>query len=400
MAKHLDVEIYPEDGWTDAKIEEILQSKKSVKQYAYILHDLDVDEDGNLKKPHYHVYMNFGNTNVQYEHVAKWFNTRPSMVQKIKSNKLRTLQYYLHQNEPNKHHYPMENLHSNFDVAAFFATETQKASLNKIIEQCADGTITPYNYEAYIDPLIYAKHGQRISRAWEYADHARTKAANGQRNCTIIWAYGKSGAGKTTVCRLYAEKLGLAVYLTATGADPLSHYCGQPAVILDDLRADTFTYDALLKTLDPHYSAPVHSRYRDKILQCSYIFITTIEHPREFVTRYKLSGKDSAEQLYRRINEIWKVTEDTIEAEKYDLSQKRFSKLYTVKNPTRFYHYWTKDPDTKDCSVNIFGQIAADYKYQLEMSDFVKQTILIGDAHAKEFFKNIDDGDDDEELPF
>lgn len=37
MPKHLDIELYPEDGWTDAKIEEVAQSKKSVKQYAYIL---------------------------------------------------------------------------------------------------------------------------------------------------------------------------------------------------------------------------------------------------------------------------------------------------------------------------------------------------------------------------
>lgn len=108
-----------------------------------------MDEDGSLKKPHYHVYLNFGDANVQYEHAAKWFNTRPSMVQKIKSSKLLALQYYLHMNQPDKHHYPMETLRANFDVAAFLASESQKASVNKLLAQCADGTITPYNYEAY-----------------------------------------------------------------------------------------------------------------------------------------------------------------------------------------------------------------------------------------------------------
>lgn len=391
MPKHLDIELYPEDGWTDAKIEEVAQSKKSVKQYAYILHDRDMDEDGNLKKPHYHVYLNFGDANVQYEHAAKWFDTRPSMVQKIKSNKLLTLQYYLHMNQPDKHHYPTEALRANFDVAAFLAAESQKASVNKLLAQCADGTITPYNYEAYIDPVIYAKHGQKIARAWDFAEHTQAKAANGQRECTVIWAYGRSGVGKTTACRLYAEKIELPVYMSATGTDPLSHYCGQPALILDDLRSTTFPYDALLKMLDPHYSAPAHSRYRNKTLLCSHIFITTVEHPCDFVMKYRLSANDSAEQLYRRISEVWKVSKDTIEAEKYDLEKKGFFPLYSTENPVRFLEEDScVDPRTRVNSVNIFHQIAADYKRQmeLELPDHSQQTAA------------VEEDDSDGELPF
>lgn len=88
---------------------------------------------------------------------------------------------------------------------------------------------------------------------------------------------------------------------------------------MDDLRSDTFSYEELLKILDPHYNAPVHSRYRDKVLRCDRIFITTVEHPREFVSRYKLSANDSAEQLYRRLDEVWEVTAAAVRAEKYDL---------------------------------------------------------------------------------
>ena len=52
MAKHLEIVLYAEDGWNDGKIESVVQSKQSVKQYAYILHDKDLDDDGQLKKPH------------------------------------------------------------------------------------------------------------------------------------------------------------------------------------------------------------------------------------------------------------------------------------------------------------------------------------------------------------
>ena len=331
MAKHLEIVLYAEDGWNDGKIETVAQSKQSVKQYAYILHDKDLDDDGQLKKPHYHLYLNFGQNNVQFEHAAKWFDTSPNKVERIKTSKLFTLQYYLHKNEPGKHQYPLEALRANFDVAAFLESASKTASFQKILEQCADGTITPWNYDTYIDPVTYAKHGNQLARAWDYAEHSRAKKAEGQRTCAVIWAYGRSGMGKTTVCRLYAQKLGLTVYLSATGKDLLSHYCGQSALILDDLRSDTFSYEELLKILDPHYNAPVHSRYRDKVLRCDRIFITTVEHPREFVSRYKLSANDSAEQLYRRLDEVWEVTAAAVRAEKYDLKHKSFLPMFTLR---------------------------------------------------------------------
>ncbi len=393
MAKHLEIVLYAEDGWNDGKIESVVQSKQSVKQYAYILHDKDLDDDGQLKKPHYHLYLNFGQNNVQFEHVAKWFNTSANKVERIKTSKLFTIQYYLHKNEPGKHQYPLEAIRANFDAAAFLEGASKKASFQKILEQCADGTITPYNYEDYIDPVTYAKHGNQIARAWDYAEHSWGKKADGRRDCRVIWAYGQSGVGKTTVCRLYAEKLGLSVYLTATGADPLSHYCGQPALILDDLRPNPkiFTYEALLKTLDPHHNAPVHSRYRDKTLQCSHIFITTIEHPRDFVSEYKLPLKDSAVQLYRRLDEIWEVTEDTIRAEKYDLKHKIFSPFFTTENPLKVYLRELAADPMRVCSTNIFRQIVADSKSQLEI-----EGVLQPSACTEETTTN----DETENLPF
>ena len=44
--------------------------------------------------------------------------------------------------------------------------------------------------------------------------------------------------------------------------------------------------------------SPCSWLYLDKILQCSLISITTIEHPRDFVSVYKRPLKDSAVQLY------------------------------------------------------------------------------------------------------
>ncbi len=291
----------------------------------------------------------------------------------------------------------------------FFAAETQKASFTKILEQCADGTITPWNYDAYIDPVTYARHGNQIARAWEYAEQARAKATDGKRSCTVIWAYGDTGTGKTTLCRLYAEKLGLTVYMSATGKDPLSKYRGESAVILDDLRSNTFSYEELLKVLDPHYSTPVHSRYHDKVLQCEYIFITTVEHPWCFVKNYRLSDSDSAEQLYRRLNEIWLVTKDTIKTEKYNLEIHKFEAKDTTANPVKSYvRGVTMDPHTSVSSMNILREIEADCNPQPEADSNPRPETASNpqpEADNKTQleipgFEETDDTEDDEELPF
>ena len=140
---------------------------------------------------------------------------------------------------------------------------------------------------------------------------------------------------------------------------------------MDDLRSDTFSYEELLKILDPRYNAPVHSRYRDKVLRCDRIFITTVEHPREFVSRYKLSANDSAEQFYRRLDEVWEVTAAAVRAEKYDLKHKSFLPMFTTENPVKSYLCgMDMDLHTRVSSMNIFRQIEADCKPQFEIEGF------------------------------
>ena len=79
MAKRAEiVGLYPENGWDYDSIESILKSRTSIKRYILALHDQDVDADGKPVKPHHHVYLDFGNTNWQYEDIAKWFNIPPN----------------------------------------------------------------------------------------------------------------------------------------------------------------------------------------------------------------------------------------------------------------------------------------------------------------------------------
>ena len=238
MPKRAEIILYAEDGWDQEKILSIIELKQSIKEYAFILHDSDLDENNERKKSHYHIYLGFGTTNVQFEHIAAWFHIKTELVQKIKTNKYLLLKYYLHCNHPEKSQYDIERFTSSFDIQQFFESKERKKNLEEILEKCAAGIITRHNYQHHIDPVTYSKNQQKIMHAWEYADHIEAITQENTRNLTTIFVTGESGIGKTLLCKLFAQQLGKSVYISASGKDPFSNYNGEDVVILDDFRPE------------------------------------------------------------------------------------------------------------------------------------------------------------------
>lgn len=337
MPKELEAILYPGDGWDPESIIKVLEKRKSVKEYAIILHDKDINENGELKKPHYHTFMNFGNTNWTFEDVAKWFPISVEMVGRIKTNKALTLRYYLNENEPEKHLYSIDDMVANFDVQGYLDKQKQKASLNKLLQQCADGTITQLNYTEYISGPVYAANERKIQSAWKYASDKRSIAAQGTCQRTIFWLWGDTMVGKGELCKMFARNKGQPIYFTSTGKDPFGEYHGEPVAVLDDLRpGEPFSFAELLKITDPNNLCSVHSRYHNKELVSTLIFITSPLSPVEFVRQYYLVDEDGS-QLYRRLSEVWHVTTSTITISKYDIAQHTFIAAPPSPNPVPAY---------------------------------------------------------------
>ena len=98
-------------------IQSVIRSKKSIKQWAYILHDKDDTE------PHYHIYLNFGKTSVEFSDVGSWFGLDENFVNKVEGRKVDMLMYLTHANtgQEHKHQYSPKEVIANFDFESEIA---------------------------------------------------------------------------------------------------------------------------------------------------------------------------------------------------------------------------------------------------------------------------------------
>lgn len=71
-------------------------------EYAFILHDSDVKEDGSLKEPHFHILV-YRKTGFRLTPAARAF-TQNTLIQPCRSRKL-AFEYLTHKNDPDKHSY-------------------------------------------------------------------------------------------------------------------------------------------------------------------------------------------------------------------------------------------------------------------------------------------------------
>lgn len=361
-AKHYEVILYEEDGWDQEKVKTVVENWHIIETYAFILHNMDVDENGNPKKAHYHVYISFGKTSTSIASVASHFGIGENLVNKIESNRYLTLLYFLHIGT-RKHVYPIEEMVANFDVLAYLNRQ-KKTGLDQLLRDCAAGKITRANMGEAIPDELYVKYRSQFEAAFALADE-RFLMKQIDRDTVVIWVYGASGMGKTTLCKLSSAHQGLAVYVTANGSDPFSKYRDQPAIILDELRPKAqYTYVDLLQILDPHTAAATHCRYFDKVLKAKVIWITSIYSPTEFYKALDLNQEESAVQLYRRIREVWHVDEQSITISRYDRKTGCFVEdQNSVQNPVPVY-LAAQAPAQKTTidSVALLDDIAKQYQ--------------------------------------
>ena len=236
-------------------IQETLRRYRTIKKWAYILHDKDRDTN-----PHYHIYVNFGNSGVDSKLVAEWFGLQESQVNRIMGRATDMLQYLTHSNDSqkNKHQYAPSEVVANFD----FESEIEKS---KIL-----GDFKKYSYAEqlkYVNSLPVSEKTQafgKLQKLWQL--HCQMLVLNPDRNIKVVFIQGKGGTGKTYYAKKFLAAQGYDFCISSSSNDPFQDYLGQKAIILDDLRDTAFELEDLLKTLDNHTGSSVKSRFNNKVL--------------------------------------------------------------------------------------------------------------------------------------
>lgn len=96
----------------------IEKCKKYDIEYYYIYHDKDINDDGTLKKPHYHFQVYSENQ----KSLNSWFNffNVPSNRVELISKKFEAIRYLIHCDNNEKYHYQIEDIVSNGEIIKYF----------------------------------------------------------------------------------------------------------------------------------------------------------------------------------------------------------------------------------------------------------------------------------------
>ena len=278
-------------------IQAVIRSKKSIKQWAYILHDKDDTE------PHYHIYLNFGKTSVEFSDVATWFGLDEQFVNKVEGRKVDMLMYLTHANPGQEHKFQ----YSPKDVIANFDFESEIA-VSKIL-----GNFEQFSYAQqleYVNSLSVnekTKAHTQLDKLWKL--HCQCLVLKPDRQIEVMFIHGKGGTGKTYYAKKLLEKLGYDYCVSSSSNDPFQDYMGQQAIILDDLRDKAFEFEDLLKLLDNDTASSVRSRFSNKVFNGKIIVITSTVPLAYWYREYQYNMSDTLQQLYRRITSYVVVEE-------------------------------------------------------------------------------------------
>lgn len=304
----------------------------SIQDYAYILHDKDIRDDGTAKPAHWHIMLRLKNP-TPVENIAKWFGVSSNYISKIHGKFGDALAYLTHKNANSKYQYLEEEVKSNFDFQKEVEKVAKKQSCDQrkeeIIEMIQNGTIREYNYYEHITAVEFDKYRRAIDNAFRY----RTDSLMGvDRVMDCYFITGASSSGKTTYAKELCKDKGYSYFVSSGSNDVLDGYKGQDVIILDDLRPSCMGLSDLLKMLDNNTASTVKSRYKNKVLECKLIIITTTLDIDCFFNNVFEHENESKIQLMRRCKLYIQFDFDYIKINVYNRKKREYVHLSTLVN--------------------------------------------------------------------
>ena len=182
---------------------------------------------------------------------------------------------------------------------------------------------------------------------------------------------GPSGSGKSTLAKKLAKQHGMSIYVSSGSNDILDDYKGEDCIILDDLRPSCLGLSDLLKMLDPNTGSTVKSRYRNKVLECKMIIITTTLPIETFFHNVFESENETAVQLMRRCDTLFRLTLDDMYSYVWQKNKRCYLNLGSVPNPITA-EYKTQDMSIDEAQAYVNGLLGGLASYSNQIFDGVR----------------------------
>lgn len=116
--RKIEIVLYP-DSESYVCNDVIVKAQSLFEEWAYIVHDCDSDLDGNPKKTHIHL-IGRNQSNMTPSGICYHLGVKESSLANIRSWRA-AVRYLIHADQGDKHQYPIESVHSNFNVSSYFA---------------------------------------------------------------------------------------------------------------------------------------------------------------------------------------------------------------------------------------------------------------------------------------
>lgn len=352
----------------------------SFKLFAYVLHDSDIDDNGNKKEIHFHALVRFCDE-MKQEDVQDIFNVTSERNCQVVKNMLNTSRYLIHISdsaiEERKHIYKTSDVvmltnesYENVIKASYWSKredDTQNAHQlvsRKKAEAISDdlankvmrGEISKNDAMSQLKVCAGSHYIDKYRHKFNVADEyfinsfiEHYSTTNDSRNLTNIYISGLGGLGKSTLAKLIGlstSKRG--VYVASSDSkdktfDALDGYSGQSTLILNEVDGSSFSVDEFNNVFDPHQYSPFPSRNHAKHFVGNQIIMTNSVPFTRFVKNMMIYDKGAKEKYQDAHNSR------EIDMNKYNVKNKYFQ----IRR--RFKHVIHLERDEKDINiVNVY----------------------------------------------
>lgn len=314
---------------------------KNIKRFALIVHNKDINQQGELIPPHVHVMLEFAKSR-SITAVAKELGDEPQLLENMTKQNRKTgvrngFAYLVHRTKDakNKYQYDPRQVVASFNYVKYLqriqgdmlqAILKGGDAVRFLVENVAAGRLTREKAEdlslAY-NPTICSILTTRLDalEVMQEKQAARRwvkKMEEQHQPKIVVWLSGPAGTGKSVLARALAQtvadKTGFAI--NGSSRDYFQDYHGEHVLIIDDFRPETLPYEDLLRITDPYsYQIELPARYHDRQLLADKIIITSPYNPLEFYQGdFQISHDiDGFDQLYRRLTAVVRFEPDQLQ---------------------------------------------------------------------------------------